>query len=61
MLKVQHVEQAYQQLLVKLARGQAIPEEVRNIRWMIEELRISSLLRCWARHTQYQISGFAGH
>lgn len=41
MLKVQHVEQAYQQLLGKLARGQAIPEEVRNIRWMIEELRIS--------------------
>ncbi len=41
MLKVQHVEQAYQQLLGKLPRGQAIPEEVRNIRWMIEELRIS--------------------
>ena len=41
MLKVQHAEQAYQQLLGKLPRGQAIPEEVRNIRWMIEELRIS--------------------
>lgn len=41
MLKVQHAEQAYQQLLGKLPKGQAIPEEVRNIRWMIEELRIS--------------------
>lgn len=41
MLKVQHVEQAYQQLVGKLGKGQAIPEEVRNVRWMIEELRIS--------------------
>lgn len=41
MLKVQHVEQAYQQLVGKLAKGQAIPEDVQNIRWMIEELRIS--------------------
>nr|WP_024873269.1 ATP-dependent RNA helicase HrpA [Tolumonas lignilytica] len=41
MLKVQQVEQAYQQLLGKLPKGQAIPEEIQNIRWMIEELRIS--------------------
>ena len=41
MLKVQHVEQAYQQLVGKLGKGQAMPEEVRNVRWMIEELRIS--------------------
>jgi ATP-dependent helicase HrpA len=41
MLKVQHVEQAYQQLVGKLAKGQAMPEAVRNVRWMIEELRIS--------------------
>ena len=41
MLKVQHVEQAYQQLVGKLGKGQAIPEEVSNVRWMIEELRIS--------------------
>ncbi|WP_320152640.1 ATP-dependent RNA helicase HrpA [uncultured Tolumonas sp.] len=41
MLKVQHVEQAYQQLVGKLGKGQPIPEEVRNVRWMIEELRIS--------------------
>ncbi|WP_316678295.1 ATP-dependent RNA helicase HrpA [uncultured Tolumonas sp.] len=41
MLKVQHVEQAYQQLVGKLGKGQPIPDEVRNVRWMIEELRIS--------------------
>ncbi len=41
MLKVQHAEQAYQQLVGKLGKGQPIPEEVRNVRWMIEELRIS--------------------
>ena len=41
MLKVQHVEQAYQQLVGKLGKGLAMPEEVRNVRWMIEELRIS--------------------
>nr|WP_321237789.1 ATP-dependent RNA helicase HrpA [uncultured Tolumonas sp.] len=41
MLKVQHVEQVYQQLVGKLGKGQSIPEEVRNVRWMIEELRIS--------------------
>jgi ATP-dependent helicase HrpA len=31
----------YQQLVGKLGKGQAIPEEVSNVRWMIEELRIS--------------------
>jgi ATP-dependent helicase HrpA len=41
MLKVQQTEQAYQQLLGKLAKGQPVPDEIQNVRWMIEELRIS--------------------
>ena len=41
MLKVQSVEQEYQQLKNKLPKGQPIPAEVGDIRWMLEELRVS--------------------
>ena len=41
MLKVQSVEQEYQQLVNKLPKGQPIPAEVGDIRWMLEELRVS--------------------
>lgn len=41
MLKVQSVEQEYQQLKNKLPKGQPVPVEVQEIRWMLEELRVS--------------------
>ncbi|ALP39546.1 ATP-dependent RNA helicase HrpA [Aeromonas schubertii] len=41
MLKVQSVEQAYQALLAKVPKGQPMAPEVAEIRWMIEELRVS--------------------
>lgn len=41
MLKVQSVEQEYQQLKNKLPKGQPVPVEVSDIRWMLEELRVS--------------------
>ncbi len=41
MLKVQAVEQEYQQLKNKLPKGQPVPADVAEIRWMLEELRVS--------------------
>ncbi|MFM4942712.1 ATP-dependent RNA helicase HrpA [Aeromonas bivalvium] len=41
MLKVHSVESEYKALLAKLPKSQPIPTEVANIRWMIEELRVS--------------------
>ena len=41
MLKVQAVEQQYQQLLAKLPKGLPVPDEVGNIAWMLQELRVS--------------------
>ncbi|MCS3456143.1 ATP-dependent helicase HrpA [Aeromonas sp. BIGb0405] len=41
MLKVQSVENDYKALLAKMPKSQPIPPEVANIRWMIEELRVS--------------------
>ncbi|MGL5292610.1 MAG: ATP-dependent RNA helicase HrpA [Aeromonas sp.] len=41
MLKVQHVEGEYKGLLAKIPKSQLPPPEVANIRWMIEELRVS--------------------
>ncbi|MNU02500.1 ATP-dependent RNA helicase HrpA [compost metagenome] len=41
MLKVQSVEADYKALLAKIPKSQPIPAEVANIRWMIEELRVS--------------------
>lgn len=41
MLKIQQAENAYQQLVGKLPKGAVIPAEIKAVRWMIEELRIS--------------------
>ncbi|MER7674584.1 ATP-dependent RNA helicase HrpA [Kitasatospora sp. NPDC096128] len=41
LLKVQQVQQAYGELLAAVPAGQQPSEEVRAIRWMIEELRVS--------------------
>ncbi|MGL4856430.1 DUF3418 domain-containing protein, partial [Plesiomonas sp.] len=41
MLKVECVQQEYQQLLAKIPKGQPIPDKVQAIRWMLEELRVS--------------------
>jgi ATP-dependent helicase HrpA len=41
MLKIESVNSDYQELLNKLPKGAEIPESVKEIRWMIEELRVS--------------------
>jgi ATP-dependent helicase HrpA len=41
MLKIESVNSDYQELLNKLPKGVEIPESVKEIRWMIEELRVS--------------------
>ncbi|MFH8379813.1 ATP-dependent RNA helicase HrpA [Kitasatospora sp. NPDC018058] len=41
LLKVQQVQQAYGELLAAVPAGRRPSEEVRAIRWMIEELRVS--------------------
>ena len=54
MLKVQAVEQQYQQLLAKLPKGLPVPDEVGNIAWMLQELRVSFFAQ--ALGTPYPIS-----
>ena len=41
MLKVENVQQAWQQWLNKLPPARRDDDDVREIRWMIEELRVS--------------------
>ncbi|MGO1297694.1 MAG: ATP-dependent RNA helicase HrpA [Vibrio sp.] len=41
MLKIESVTNDYKELLNKIPRGMDIPEKVKDIRWMIEELRVS--------------------
>ncbi|WP_428774324.1 ATP-dependent RNA helicase HrpA [Vibrio sp.] len=41
MLKIESVSKDYQELLNKIPKGMAMPPEVKEIRWMIEELRVS--------------------
>ncbi len=41
MLKVENVQKAYQTLLAKLPKSQAIPKEILDVRYMIEELRVN--------------------
>ena len=43
MLRVEQVQQAYQQLLAKLPKSKPISDEIAEIRYMIEELRVSLL------------------
>ncbi|TCP15890.1 ATP-dependent helicase HrpA [Nicoletella semolina] len=54
MLRVEQVEAAYRQLLGKLPKSKAIPDEVLEIRYMIEELRVS--LFAQQLGTKYPIS-----
>ncbi|HDZ9337394.1 TPA: ATP-dependent RNA helicase HrpA [Vibrio cholerae] len=41
MLKIESVANKYKELLNKIPKGIAIPDNVREIRWMLEELRVS--------------------
>ncbi len=41
MLKIESVANKYKELLNKIPKGMAIPDNVREIRWMLEELRVS--------------------
>ncbi|WP_394211389.1 ATP-dependent RNA helicase HrpA [Enterovibrio calviensis] len=41
MLKIESIAGEYKELLNKIPKGQKIPETVKEIRWMIEELRVS--------------------
>jgi ATP-dependent helicase HrpA len=41
MLKIESVVQEYKQLLNKVPKGTAIGDNIKEIRWMIEELRVS--------------------
>ena len=54
MLRVEQVQQAYQQLLAKLPKSKPISDEVEEIRYMIEELRVS--LFAQQLGTKYQVS-----
>ena len=54
MLRVEQVKQAYQQLLAKLPKSKPISDEVAEIRYMIEELRVS--LFAQQLGTKYQVS-----
>ena len=54
MLRVEQVQQAYQQLLAKQPKSKPISDEVAEIRYMIEELRVS--LFSQQLGTKYQVS-----
>lgn len=41
MLKVETVQKAYAQLLAKLPKAKAVPKDILEVRYMIEELRVS--------------------
>ncbi|MEZ9723270.1 ATP-dependent RNA helicase HrpA [Vibrio splendidus] len=41
MIKVESVMNDYKELLNKIPKGVAVPENVKEVRWMIEELRVS--------------------
>lgn len=54
MLRVEQVQEAYKQLLSKLPKSKPMPDEVQEIRYMIEELRVS--LFAQQLGTKYPIS-----
>ncbi|BCB67331.1 ATP-dependent helicase [Haemophilus influenzae 3655] len=54
MLRVEQVQQAYQQLLAKLPKSKPISDEIAEIHYMIEELRVS--LFAQQLGTKYQVS-----
>lgn len=41
MLKIESVVNDYKELLNKIPKGMAVPDNVKEIRWMLEELRVS--------------------
>lgn len=41
LLKIESVRDEYKELLNKIPKGQPVPLEIKEIRWMIEELRVS--------------------
>ncbi|MCJ2376667.1 ATP-dependent RNA helicase HrpA [Vibrio sp. ZSDZ34] len=41
MLKIESVTQDYKELLNKIPKGMRVPDNVKEVRWMIEELRVS--------------------
>jgi ATP-dependent helicase HrpA len=41
LLKVESVVKEYKELLNKIPKGQPVPEKIKEIRWMLEELRVS--------------------
>ena len=41
MLKVESIRNDYKDLLNKVPKGMALPENIKEVRWMIEELRVS--------------------
>ncbi|WP_165311309.1 ATP-dependent RNA helicase HrpA [Vibrio ziniensis] len=41
MLKVESIRDDYKELLNKIPKGMALPENIKEVRWMIEELRVS--------------------
>ncbi|MGJ7093576.1 ATP-dependent RNA helicase HrpA [Vibrio hannami] len=41
MLKIEAITKDYKELLNKIPKGVAVPEPVKEVRWMIEELRVS--------------------
>ena len=54
MLRVEQVQQAYQQLLAKPPKSKPISDEIAEIRYMIEELRVS--LFAQQLGTKYHVS-----
>lgn len=41
LLKIENIRDEYKELLNKIPKGQPVPEEIKEIRWMFEELRVS--------------------
>ncbi|WP_298440319.1 ATP-dependent RNA helicase HrpA [uncultured Ferrimonas sp.] len=54
LLKIQKAEQSYNQAVAKIPKGQAVPDALVEIRWMLEEFRVSSFAQTLG--TKYPIS-----
>ncbi len=54
MLKIESVANKYKEPLNKIPKGIAIPDNVREIRWMLEKLRVSYFAQQFG--TPYQVS-----
>ncbi|CAK8738217.1 hypothetical protein SODG_001916 [Sodalis praecaptivus] len=59
MLKVEAVQQAWRQWLAKLPAARREEEAVADIRWMIEELRVSFLPNSWGRRPPSRKNAFS--